>query len=62
MNPKPLLRLLIVTQIFLFFAVVFLPALIRYLQQPMGRLIYGFFAALCIVFALLLRRFLAELD
>jgi hypothetical protein len=59
---KSLLRLLVVTQIFLLFAVVFLPTLIRYLQQPLGRLVYGFLAALCMLLALLLRRALSQLE
>jgi len=59
---KPLLRLLIVTQTFLLFAVIFLPALIRYMHQPLGKLAYGFLAALCIVLTLLLRRALSELE
>jgi len=62
MNGKPLLRLLTVTQIFLLFAVVCLPLLIRYLQQPLGRFVYGLLAALCVVLALLLRRALTELE
>ena len=61
MNHKPLLRLLIMTQTFLLFAVIFLPALIRYLHHPLGKALYGLFAALCIVLALLLRRALTEL-
>ena len=59
---KPLLRLLVVTQTFLLFAVVFLPTLIHDLQQPWGRWIYGILAAVCILLALLLRRALAEMD
>jgi len=59
---KPLLRLLVVTQTFLLFAIVSLPVLIRELHQPIGRFIYGLLAAVCIGLALLLRRALAELD
>jgi hypothetical protein len=59
---KSLLRLLIVTQTFLLFSVIALPTLIHYLHQTAGKVVYGFFAALCIVLALLLRRSLADLD
>ncbi len=59
---KSLLRLLVVTQTFLLFAVVALPVLVRDLQQPLGRWIYGLLAAACIALALLLRRALSELD
>jgi hypothetical protein len=59
---KPILRLVVVTLTFLLFSMVFLPALIRYLQQPWGRVVYGFFTAVCIALALLLRRALSELD
>ena len=59
---KPLLRLLIVTQTFLLFAVICLPLLVHYLQQTAGKFVYGCFAAICIVLALLLRRSLSELD
>jgi hypothetical protein len=62
MNDKSLLRLLVVTQIFVLFAIVALPTLIHYLQQPIGRLVYGLLAILCILLALLLRRKLSELD
>ena len=62
MNPKPLLRLLILTQTFLLFAVIFLPALVHYLRQPFGKFVYGILAATCIVLTLLLRRALSELD
>lgn len=59
---KPALRLVVMTLTFLLFAVVFLPALVRYLQQPWGRFVYGLFAAVCIALALLLRRALTQLD
>ena len=62
MNVKPLLKLVVVTNIFLLFAIVVLPALIRYLQQPFGRFVYSLLAAVCIILALLLRRTLSELD
>jgi hypothetical protein len=62
MNLKPLLRLLIVTQSFLLFAVVFLPLLIHSLHQTAGKVLYGCLAAACIALALRLRRALTELE
>ena len=62
MNMKPLLRLMIVTQTFLLFAVICLPLLIRALHQTAGKVLYGCLAALCIVLALLLRRELSGLE
>jgi hypothetical protein len=62
MNMKPLLRLLILTQTFLLFAVVCMPLLVHYLHLFSGKLVYGFIAAACILFALLLRRELSQLD
>ncbi len=59
---KPLLRLLVVTQTFLLFALVAMPALIHYLWQPLGRFVYGLFTVVCILLALLLRRSLSDLD
>ena len=59
---KPILRLVVVTQTFLLFAVIFLPALIRSMHDFWGKFVYGFLAALCIVLALLLRRALSELE
>jgi hypothetical protein len=59
---KPVLQLIILVLIFLLFAIIFLPVIVRYLQQPAGRWIYGLFAAICVVLALLLRRALTELD
>jgi hypothetical protein len=62
MNHKPLLRLLIITQTFLLFAVICIPLLIHYLPQTGGRLVYGCLVVICIVLALLLRRELDPLD
>ena len=62
MNMKPLLRLLIVTQTFLLFAVISMPLLVHYLRQPWGKLFYAGLAAVCIALALLLRRSLSELE
>ena len=62
MNPKPILRLVIVTQIFLLFMAVLLPALIRYLHQPVGKCLYGLLAIVCVLLAVLLRRMLSTLD
>ena len=61
-NLKPLLRLLIVIQTFVLFTLVFMPTLIHSLGRPWGRFVYGILAAACIFLALLLRRFLSELD
>ena len=59
---KPTLRLMIVVQIFVLFLMLAWPALIRSLQQPLGKFAYGLLAVLCILQALLLRRALAKLD
>jgi hypothetical protein len=56
------LRLLIVTQTFLLFAVIALPAIIHALHHPFGKWVYGALAALCIFLALQLRRELSGLD
>ncbi len=53
---NPVLRLLILVQIFLLFGFLLMPLLIRTLQEPGGKLVYGLFAAFCILQALLLRR------
>ena len=62
MNTKPLLRLLIVVQTFLLFAVIVLPLVVHAMHQPLGKWAYGILSALCILFAILLRRALAELE
>lgn len=62
MNHKPLLRLIIVTQTFLLFAILCLPLVVRSLQQPLGKLAYIVLAAVCVILAFFLRRQLAELD
>jgi len=62
MNHKPLLRLLILVQTFILFAVIGIPLIIHYLHQTGGKLVYACLAALCIVLALLLRRELSQLD
>jgi hypothetical protein len=62
MNHKPLLRLLILVQTFLLFAVICIPLLVHYLHQAGGRLAFGGIAVICIVLALLLRRELSKLD
>jgi hypothetical protein len=62
MNLKPLLRLLIVSQTFLLFAVICLPLVVRFSHQTSGKLLYGGLSAACIVLALLLRRELSRLD
>ena len=59
---KPILRLVIMVQIFLLFSVIILPVIVRSLQEPQGKWVYGFFTVLCIVQALLLRRALARLE
>ena len=59
---KPLLRLLIVVQTFLLFSMIFLPALVHYMHQPLGKWLYGAYCAACITMALLLRRPLQELE
>jgi hypothetical protein len=59
---KGLLRLLIITQAYLLFAVIFMPALVRSMDQFYGKLVYGIFAALCILLTLLLRRALTDLE
>jgi hypothetical protein len=59
---KPLLRLLILSQTFLLFAVIILPLLLRYLHQTSGKILYGVLAAFCIGLVLLLRRAIDDLD
>jgi hypothetical protein len=59
---KTLLRLLIVTQTFLLFAMIGLPLLIHAMHQTAGKVLYGCVAVVCLVLALLLRRALPELD
>jgi hypothetical protein len=59
---KPILRLLVTVQIFLLFAVIIMPALVRGMSQPQGKWAYGFLTLLCIAQALLLRRVLAQLE
>jgi hypothetical protein len=62
MNPKPLLRLLILVQTFLLFAVMCIPLLVHYLRQTGGRVAYGILSVICIVLALFLRRELSQLE
>lgn len=52
----PILKLVILVQMFLLFGLLLLPLLVRMLQDPAGRIVYGLFAILCIAQALLLRR------
>ena len=59
---KPILRLVVMVQVFLLFLVIILPAVIRHLQETEGKLVYGFLTLLCIVQALLLRRALSRLE
>ncbi len=59
---KPILRLVVTVQIFLLFFVLILPAVVRNLAQPEGRVVYGFLTVLCIAQALLLRRALSRLE
>jgi hypothetical protein len=59
---KPILRLIVTVQIFLLFFAIILPAIIRGMQEPMGKFVYGILAVLCIVQALLLRRALSHLE
>ena len=56
------LRLIILTEAFLLFAVIGLPLLIRLLHQTAGKVLYACLAAAGIALALLLRRALDELD
>jgi hypothetical protein len=59
---KPMLRLIITVQIFLLFFLIIMPAVVRSLQQPEGRIIYGFLTLLSIAQALFLRRALSHLE
>ena len=59
---KTLLRLLIVTQTFLLFAVICLPLLIHAMHRTAGKVLYGCVTAACITLALLLRRELSGLE
>ena len=58
---KPILRLIITVQIFLLFFAIVLPAVIRGMQEPLGKIVYGILAVLCVAQALLLRRALDRL-
>ena len=59
---KPVLRLIMTVQIFLLFFLLIMPAVVRSLSQPEGRIIYGFLTLLCIAQALLLRRAISRLE
>jgi len=59
---KPILRLVITVEIFLLFFIIILPAVVRHMQQPEGKFVYGSLALLSILQALLLRRALNKLD
>jgi hypothetical protein len=59
---KPVLRLLVMVQIFLLFMAIIMPALVRSMAQPQARWAYGFLTVLCIAQALLLRRVLSRLE
>jgi len=63
MNPhKTALRLLIVTQVFALFFLMLMPAVIRWLGDPLGKALYGLLVAVSIGLALALRYALASLD
>ena len=59
---KPTLRLIVITQTFLLFALVLLPALIRYMHEPLGKSAYGVLAVISTGLAILLRRAFTDLD
>lgn len=59
---KPTLRLLVTVQIFLLFVALLMPLLVRLLQDPVGKFLYGVFAFISIVQALFLRRILVRLQ
>ena len=59
---KPVLRLLIVTQTFVLFAIIVLPTLVHLLRVPLGKIVYGILASICILLALLLHRALSGLE
>lgn len=50
------LRLLILVQMFMLFALLLVPLLIRHLQEPWGKAVYALLAAGCVAQALRLRR------
>jgi hypothetical protein len=56
------LRVLIVTQMFLLFAFLFLPTLLRFLNEPLGKVLYAVLVVICIGLALALRRALEALE
>ncbi len=51
-----------IIQIFLLFVVLFLPGLMRLLQEPIGKFLYALVTLFCVLQALLLRRALAKLE
>ncbi len=59
---KTLLRLLIITQVFALLFLISMPLLLRLLGEPIGRVVYGALALVCIGLALALRYGLNQLQ
>lgn len=62
MNNKDALRLIIFTQIFTLFFLLFMPTLIRLLGDPWGKMLYTVLVMAAIGFALALRHAFTRLD
>jgi hypothetical protein len=59
---KPLLRLLILTQVFTLFLLLLMPVLVRFLGEVWGKVTYSIVALLCVGLALGLRYANSALD
>lgn len=59
---KNALRLLIVSQVFTLFALLFLPTLMRLLNETLGKILYSGLVVACIGLSLALRRALGGLE
>ena len=62
MNPKPLLRLLILGQLFTLAFLVLMPVLIRLLPGLTGKILYALLVAVAVTLAVLLRGALETLE
>ncbi len=54
-NPKTVLRLLIICQLFTFFFLLFLPTLVRILEDGWGKALYAALACVTVGFGIALR-------
>ncbi len=58
---KPLLRCIVMVQVFLLFAALALPGLVFVMAYDWGKIVYATFACLCLAQALFLRRAVDQL-